>query len=99
MAWQFDRPDLGEGMVQVFRRGGEPLRVGPLPAPGTGRRRQYTLTDLDTGRTEQFTGRQLMQDGLSITVEKCPQPGVALRKGAMIQSNPRAHRTTHPDNS
>ena len=20
MAWQFDRPDLGEGMVQVFRR-------------------------------------------------------------------------------
>ena len=33
MAWQFDCPEQGEGMVQAFRRGRQLLRIGPLPTP------------------------------------------------------------------
>ncbi|MCY2988974.1 MAG: alpha-galactosidase [Planctomycetota bacterium] len=78
MAWQFDRPELGEGVVQVFRRGESPYESARFPLRGLKADAQYTLTDLDTGRTEQLAGRQLMQDGLPITIPQRPYAAVLL---------------------
>jgi alpha-galactosidase len=78
MAWQFDRPDLGEGMVQVFRRAGshnEPARflLGGLEADA-----RYIITDLDSGRSEEQTGRELAEQGLKVSPEKRPSATVLL---------------------
>jgi alpha-galactosidase len=74
--WQFDRPDLGEGMVQMFRRQDsvdESLHVEPR---GLEPHATYTLTNLDAGGTASMTGRRLMDDGLAITIKE--RPGSAL---------------------
>ena len=78
MAWQFDRPELGEGVVQVFRRGESPYESARFPLRGLKADAQYTLTDLDTGRAEQFAGRQLLQEGLPITIPQRPYAAVLL---------------------
>jgi len=80
MAWQFDRPDLGEGMVQAFRRAECPYESARFLLRGLEPDARYTLTDLDTGHTEQHTGDQLMQEGLSITILQRPSAPVVLYK-------------------
>jgi alpha-galactosidase len=74
--WQFDRPDLGEGMVQVFRRQDcdqESIRVQPR---GLNADASYVLTDLDSAGTTEASGRDLMDNGLTITIKE--RPGSAL---------------------
>jgi hypothetical protein len=39
---------------------------------------KYRVTDLDTGAIEQYSGLQLMQDGVPITIEQCPSAPVLL---------------------
>ena len=78
MAWQFDRPDLGEGMVQAFRRAESPYESARFFLRGLVPDARYTLTDLDTGNTEQLVGRTLMHEGLLITVLKRPGAPVVL---------------------
>ena len=78
MAWQFDRPDLGEGMVQAFRRAESPDESARFLLRGLEPDARYTLTDLDTGHTEQLAGQQLMQEGLPITIQQRPSAPVVL---------------------
>jgi len=72
MAWQFDRPDLHAGVVQVFRRSqsiydSARLRLRNLEADAT-----YGLTNLDSGETEEHTGQQLMTEGLRVVPPEAP---------------------------
>ena len=78
MAWQFDRPDLREGMVQAFRRSESPYESARFLLGGLEPDAKYSLTDLDSGDTEQFTGHELMQDGLLITIRQRPSAPVIL---------------------
>ena len=39
MAWQFDRPEIGEGVVQVFCRADSPYESATFPPPRAGNRR------------------------------------------------------------
>jgi alpha-galactosidase len=76
MAWQFDRPEKGEGVVQAFRRGGNPsesmrVKLRGLEADGV-----YTVTNLDTAATSEVTGRELMEKGLAVVIKE--QPGSAV---------------------
>jgi alpha-galactosidase len=66
VAWQFDRPDLGEGIVQAFRRednGQEALsfRLHGLDPAG-----QYEVTDADTKQVTRADGRTLLEKGLAV---------------------------------
>jgi len=66
MAWEFVRPDQGDGMIQAFRRedcaaAETRLKLHHLKADA-----QYEFTDLDTGRTVTLGGRELMESGLSL---------------------------------
>jgi alpha-galactosidase len=76
VGWQFDRPDLGEGMVQMFRRpnsndGSRRVRLHGLEIGAT-----YTVVNLDIVGGSTMTGRQLMDDGLVVAIEE--RPGSAL---------------------
>jgi alpha-galactosidase len=66
MAWQFDRPQRGEGMVQAFRRQACPtetirFRLRQLDVDAT-----CLLKDMDGGPTRQISGRDLMERGLRV---------------------------------
>jgi alpha-galactosidase len=76
LAWQFDRPDLGEGMVQAFRRGNSPDGTAEYRLRGLDPKAVYELTNPDVAGTTETSGRELLDIGLSITVKD--QPGAAV---------------------
>jgi len=77
MAWQFDRPETGEGLIQVFRRHNSFYESARLRLKGVDENTNYLLTSFDTGgfETRPYSGRELRNDGLPITI--ADEPGVA----------------------
>ena len=71
MAWQFDRPDLGEGMVQIFRREESPFETARFKLHGLDATAKYEVENLDGGK-EIRTGRELMEVGLAVTINQQP---------------------------
>ena len=85
MAWQFDRPELGEGMIQAFRRDKTEETTKTFRMRGLDPAAQYEVTNLDAGTPWKMSGKDLMEKGL--TVEIKDKPGAALitykrRKGS-----------------
>jgi alpha-galactosidase len=76
MAWQFDRPDLGEGMVQAFRRQDCAGSVERYRLLGLDPEASYAATDLDSGESRTASGRDLMEGGLEVRV--AGRPGAAV---------------------
>jgi alpha-galactosidase len=76
ISWQFDRPEEGDGMIQVFRRGDSIYRQAELKLHGLDADKDYIITDLDTDQGTQSKGRVLMDRGF--TVEIAQEPGAAL---------------------
>jgi len=83
LAWQFDRPEQGDGMVQAFRRKETVADSFQLRLQGLEPERTYAVTDLDTLSTVESSGRELMDRGISITL--ADRPGSALLR---YQRNP-----------
>ena len=80
LAYQFNRADLKEGVVQVFRRAecAEDTWTGVLY--GLDPRRKYTFTDWDGGQPQIMTGRQAMENGLTVHLKEKPMAGVVVYK-------------------
>ncbi|MBI4604643.1 MAG: alpha-galactosidase, partial [Planctomycetes bacterium] len=78
MAWQFDLPEAGEGMVQAFRRDACPREAARFALRGLAAEARYEVRDLDAQGPEErlVTGRELMEEGLAITI--AARPGAAL---------------------
>ena len=77
MAWQFDRPDLGGGMVQAFRRSESIYEAARLRLRGLDPKASYAVSDLDKPKEKrEFTGGELMQRGLPVAIPE--QPGAKL---------------------
>ena len=73
MGWQFNRPETGEGMVQVFRREQSIYRAADLVLRGLDRSAVYTITDLDNPETvRELTGENLMGTGLPVEIHARP---------------------------
>ena len=84
IGWQFDRPEAGEGMVQVFRREQSIYRSADLVLRGLVRTAVYTITDLDDpDRPYDMSGEALTGQGLPVEISS--RPGALLliyrRKG------------------
>ena len=83
IAWQFNRPEQGDGVVQAFRRGRneEPTRtfrlVGLDPAA------RYEVTDIDKNVPKTVSGKELAEQGL--TVESHGQPSAMVMKYRKLQ--------------
>jgi len=72
MAFQFDRPDLGSGMVEAFRRPESASKHIRLKLRGLDPSAEYELTDLDSGKVTLHTGASLMRGGLWLTASVAP---------------------------
>ncbi len=77
MAWQFDLPETGEGMVQVFRRAESIYEVARLPLRGLDTDARYVVTPVDKpeGKTE-MSGQELVEKG--VRVEIADRPGAVV---------------------
>ena len=60
IAWQFDRPDLGMGVVQAFRRARSPNASEHFRLRGLQPGSRYEIEDLD-GDRRVVSGRELME--------------------------------------
>jgi len=76
IAWQFDRPEIGRGMVQAFRRRESPFYAGRFPLKALTPDAQYDVINLDLPGKTTLTGRELMETGLEILVRD--RPGSAM---------------------
>ena len=83
MAWQFDRPDLREGIVQAFRRTKSTDESVTYKLVGLDPRAKYTISNLDDPGIIIKSGRELMSDGLSVKINDCP--GAVIWKYRLIK--------------
>ena len=72
MAWQFDVPEKGEGMVQAFRRPESPFESARFRLRGLDAAATYTVKDLDAAGDARFSGRELMEKGMPVLVVERP---------------------------
>ncbi len=80
IAWQFDRPEQGDGMVQAFRRNESLYESARLELHGLEPNAIYRLTNLDIAGTTEAAGRELIERGLSIVMRDRPGSAVITYK-------------------
>ena len=68
-AWQLDRPEKGDGIVQVFRRENSPHASASLPFFAVDKGANYIFTDADGGEFT-FRGADLAERGLDIKIDE-----------------------------
>jgi alpha-galactosidase len=82
MAWQFDLPESGEGLVQAFRRddcadGKKNFKLQGLDPVAT-----YEITDFDAGTLARLSGKALAEEGLTVDIKEKPGAAVIRYKTA-----------------
>jgi alpha-galactosidase len=75
-AWQFNRPEDGDGMVQAFRREENEEPSKDFPLHGLDPAATYEVRDLDNTAPTSVSGRDLMQRGLHVNIRE--------KRGAVI---------------
>jgi alpha-galactosidase len=78
MAWQFDAPELSQGILEAFRRASNNVPSLTFKLRGLDPDATYTITDFDAPGATTATGRELMQKGLPVKIPTAP--GSALLK-------------------
>ena len=72
VAWQFDRPEVGQGVVQAFRRGHSPYEIARFQLRGLQPDETYLVRNLDSDCSTRCLGRELMRDGLDVSLPQRP---------------------------
>ncbi len=72
IAWQFDRPEHGDGMIQAFRRDTNTENSMTFRLRGLAPDAQYEVTNLDAGVSELVTGKKLLDAGLKVDIGATP---------------------------
>jgi alpha-galactosidase len=78
IAWQFDRPESGDGMVQAFRRPESPYESIRVKLHGLEPSAIYEITNLDAATLKQISGKELLEQGLLIDIGV--KPGAVIIK-------------------
>lgn len=76
LAWQFNSPEQGAGVIQAFRRAESSFEGARFRLRGLVPDARYRITDLDTNKTTEAAGRDLMEPGLPVSLTT--RPGSAL---------------------
>ena len=87
MAWQFHRPEPGQGTVQAFRRAGSHDGTTSYLLRGLDPAARYVFTDVDSNATRELSGGLLMEKGLPISIST--KPGAANLVYARVQETTR----------
>jgi len=74
--WQYDRPDLDEGMVVAFRRHESPFPRWEAKLQALDPKADYDLYSWDDRSIQRTTGQQLVAEGFAVTI--ADKPGSAL---------------------
>ncbi len=82
IAWQFNRPEQGDGVVQAFRRPQNADEVARFKLRGLDPDASYVCTNLDSGNPQTFRGRELLDKGLAVPITGRPGSAVILYKKA-----------------
>jgi alpha-galactosidase len=72
MAWQYNRPEKGDGMVQAFRRAQSPIEKVRFKLRGLDATAQYAVRNLDQPGELRFSGRELEEQGLPVEIKDVP---------------------------
>ncbi|MCC6585154.1 MAG: alpha-galactosidase [Bryobacterales bacterium] len=78
IAWQFNSPESGEGMIQVFRRPESPFEEARFRLRGLDARGTYLVTDVDSAKETAVSGAVLMDEGLPVRLAKRPSAGLLM---------------------
>jgi alpha-galactosidase len=68
-AFQFNRPEQGDGMVQAFRRDKNGETSKNLAVRGLDPSARYEVTDIDAPKPSTISGKELMQHGLHVEIK------------------------------
>ncbi|MEI6973014.1 MAG: GH36 C-terminal domain-containing protein, partial [bacterium] len=80
IAWQFNRPDEGDGVVQAFRRRESPFVCAAFRLRGLDPAALYEVTNFDAEGTTQALGKDLMEKGLTVEIKDKPGAAVIVYK-------------------
>lgn len=76
MAWQFDRPAQGDGVVQAFRRAASADESVRLKLHGLDATARYLVRNLDEAGPTELTGQELSETGLRVVLPDRPLAAV-----------------------
>jgi alpha-galactosidase len=76
MAWQCDNPEVGQGVVQGFRREYSPEQTMRFKLRGLEAKAKYAVTDVDINKPREMNGHDLMEQGLLVNIPH--QPGAVI---------------------
>jgi alpha-galactosidase len=80
MAWQFDRPEEVQGVVQAFRRQDCPQESITLKLRGLDPKARYELQNLDEKGSHEMTSKELLESGLPVSAKDRPSAIIILYK-------------------
>ena len=69
---QFDRPEVGEGFIEVFRRSRSPFETARIKLQGLDSNARYVFTNLDDGDTHEVSGTELLERGVEVRLNQAP---------------------------
>ena len=72
IAWQFDQPEHGSGMIQAFRRPQSLYETARFKLRGLDPNASYTVTNLDLPDALRLSGKELMEKGLPVGIPESP---------------------------
>jgi len=77
-AMQFDRPEAGEGFVEVFRRSRNPNDTGRFKLQGLDPTAWYSVSNLDIPGSHEFSGKELTDHGVEIQLKQAPDSALLI---------------------
>lgn len=80
LAWQFNRPESGGGVVQAFRRADCVEAKARFRLRGVESSAHYAVMDLDARVSRWMAGRELMDEGLPVSLPQRPAAAVIVYK-------------------
>lgn len=83
IAWQFNRPEQGSGVVQAFRHSECEAVSMTFQLKGLESAAQYRVTNFDSPTPSILSGRELMENGLTVQIND--KPGSAVIEYKIIE--------------
>ncbi len=78
MAWQFNRPEQGDGVVQAFRRNANQEDLQTFRLRGLDPMMEYEVTNFDVAGSTRVSGKDLMETGLIVPIANVPGAAVIM---------------------
>lgn len=85
IAWQFDDPEKGAGMVQAFRRPKCMYESARFNLRGLDPAASYLVKDIDKEETRMYSGADLMEEGFLFTLPTAPGSAVITYQSVHVE--------------